>query len=646
MLTTSQTTTEFRPDIEGLRAIAVLLVMLYHFNAPFISGGYIGVDIFFVISGFLICRIVSSSVDGRHFSFFSFYQKRIKRLMPVLTLVSIVTVAVFSFFLLPQDYIFLLRSLRDLFGLTLNLFFAKEMQDYFAPDAASAPFLHGWTLSVEWQFYLLLPVLLVVLRRLVTANKLVWVLAAMTALAIAYSMQTVSANDNVYYYFGPRLFEFLIGALLAFISMGMSDRGSAWLQSIAISGMVLVSLYYTRATPFPGAAALIVCLFAAMFILARNTRTWVCTGPMRTVGRLSYSAYLWHWPVVALAYHQDIPLTGAAWLPLTLLVFVLSWLSYTLVEKPCRASQLSFSLSLVAFMLLPLVFTMAGVDHVRKHKGYPQRLGRAAQNAVRKIAQCHSENQKQCHDFKGDDLETCKISSSAGHTAALLTGDSHAGHYWQFVGLLAEDAGVNAYGMTASRCQALASASNTGRWVEDHCAAYNERIKALISDNNFAYVVIAQRWGSYLHLPNADNGDEAIVQRLMDRLQYAVNLITENGALPIFLLPVAEDGSDKNRCVYQKLSRRRPVKECDMPDARHTSKGLKLLSKGFAAIQTANPEVIIVDPRLAQCREGICASSYEKVPLYSDRHHLNPYGSHVLAETYLLSNPNPLNGLK
>ena len=355
-------TSSQRDDIQGLRAIAVLAVIVFHLNSQWLPGGFIGVDIFFVISGFLMASIKLRQEQRGPFSFVDFYAARMRRIVPAyLMLLTLITV-VMAVLLIPRDFASYSKSLTAALYFTSNRFFAAQ-SDYFAPAAHELPLLHTWSLAVEMQFYAVLPFMLVAVNRR-------WRVVVLTTIAITilgYSSYRLAAGYRQSEYFSllARIPEFLVGSLLAF---GSAQRhwAKATCNLAAGMGVLLTAASFgliSQQTPFPGAVALVPCVGAALIIAGRDSvvsRLLSCVA-LVWIGALSYSLYLWHWPVLAgLRYFLGTyRLSGGAVTVFVLLTTALSWLSYRYVELPLRSTAAPGKFSRNAALLGAALATMA-----------------------------------------------------------------------------------------------------------------------------------------------------------------------------------------------------------------------------------------------------------------------------------------------
>ncbi|WP_239683342.1 acyltransferase family protein [Eikenella corrodens] len=361
-LPTSHSSLSYRADIDGLRAVAVIAVILFHIHAKLLPGGFLGVDIFFVISGYLITTIIHKELIGQRFSLLNFYQRRAKRILPAFLFMLITCTAVGAWLLMPDDFLNYLRSLRSSLFFGANLFFAKS-GGYFDIDSAEKPLLHIWSLSLEEQFYFVFPLLMWLVHKYLPKYT-VHAVIAMIAASLLSGLAPYKAD--AYYLPQVRAYELLIGSLAAVVpdrykTPGKSLNPIAWLATI----VMLVCLCLPDGF-LPGKGyieRLAVCSAAAWLIAAGNGSRFnqlLAWKPMVAIGLISYPLYLWHWPVLALLRYVYMDSV----LPLNVIlvsmpgVVVASWVSYRLIENPIRHSK---KLSGKAFAGVMAVYFMLGV---------------------------------------------------------------------------------------------------------------------------------------------------------------------------------------------------------------------------------------------------------------------------------------------
>lgn len=446
---------KYRPDIDGLRAVAILSVLVFHLRPWRLPGGFVGVDVFFVISGYLISAIVFAEIAGGRFSVLGFYERRMRRIFPALFVMLILMTAVISFFLLPRELVDYSKSVIAAATSTSNFYFWQHSGYFDAP--LSKPLLHTWSLAVEEQFYILFPIFLLIARRFF-ASRLKHAVVILLFASLAASVVTVYYNPTTAFYMPyTRAWELLLGTVVAlgfFPRLRFAPvRNAATLLGIAMIGCSVVR--YSSETPFPGLAALLPCVGSALIIgagesgstLVGRALSW---RPMVFVGLISYSLYLWHWPVIILNdlglsvnFSALFPHNGGFLVQKSndameiLEWFVLATLSWRFVERPFRGHPrrierrplFALSAAVGAVLLLSAGALILG-------RGFPGRFpNRAAQVAsflslgdatLGQLGECVITADNRVNVF---DDSHC-LSTAPDKPTYLLLGDSHARALW------------------------------------------------------------------------------------------------------------------------------------------------------------------------------------------------------------------------
>jgi peptidoglycan/LPS O-acetylase OafA/YrhL len=486
-----------RLDIEGLRAVAVIAVLLFHLGFPQASGGFVGVDVFFVISGFLIGGIVVREADAATFRFGQYLVRRVRRIVPVM-LVVLATVSLAAIYLLlPNELADYASSLgySTVFAGNIHLWLHRGAY----AESDQEILLHMWTLGVEGQFYLVLPLIALALMKL--GRRALWcglaVLGAGSAVAALLLPPTAA-----FYLLPPRLWEFLLGMMLAITPLPFLH--SRWLrEGLAIAGFSLIvfaATAFDAATPFPGWRAAIPC-FGAVAIIAAGTYGTTMTGrvlilaPVRFLGKISYSLYLWHWPVIVLLL-LGLPagtLTPELQLVATLASFALAILSWRFVEEPFRRGGPQ-TRAVVAASAAGAVGLLALAGTLALTAGLPDRFSQRGREIaagldyplddVFRSGTCFIHHRSQSFD-----PESC-LFGSAQRREVLLLGDSHAANLWP--GLEHEFPGSAISQVTAAGCRP-ALAYKPGRYP--FCAELMRwAVDDYISGRSPHLVVLAARW--------------------------------------------------------------------------------------------------------------------------------------------------------
>ncbi|MEN5037350.1 acyltransferase family protein [Pseudomonas sp. TWI929] len=419
----------YRPDIDGLRAIAVLAVILYHFKVPFFSGGFVGVDVFFVISGYLITKGILSQQSKGRFDFGDFYTRRVRRLIPALLATIGASFVAAAFLFTPEDFKQMSGSTVYALAGISNFFFWMQ-SGYFDTAATVKPLLHTWSLSVEIQFYILWPLLLVGITRL-TQN----VLAATTAIFVAGAAAAyffLQHDVSGAFFLTPfRIHEFLAGALVVLVER---NKVNAALKELAyLAGLALVIapifLYSSNGTLFPGLAAIVPVAGAALMIFAGGGAkvAWPCRSWAATkIGEVSYSLYLVHWPIFVFASYVTLNgLKPLATTSLLLLTIALAIVLYALIEKPFRNKSKSkltgAEFSLATLSVSSIIIVMAASSWGQD--GWRWRLP----EAIRNIATVDKEKADKYVWGTHEQLTKAKFDNTSKKEKLLVIGDSQAG---------------------------------------------------------------------------------------------------------------------------------------------------------------------------------------------------------------------------
>ncbi|WP_418359225.1 acyltransferase family protein [Sphingobacterium detergens] len=334
----------FRDDIQGLRAVAVLLVFIFHLSASLLPGGFIGVDMFFVISGYLVTGIVYSKINKGSFSILDFYKSRVRRIVPAYLFLLVCVAIGASFLFISSDAQIFRRSLFWTLLFNSNNYFAA-LDNYFGATSSENPLLHTWTLAVEMQFYFILPIILLIVRN---KKVLVFLLSVITLGLFGYSTYGILNNGAQLMYFSlpSRMPEFLIGALAAIVKvedLQFIKKNSNIFAFLGISAILICACLFSEATPFPGATSLIPCLGTLALLISNRSKIndILSTKYLVYTGEISYSLYLWHWPVMAFYryYKNEYEFTISEKIVVLLATAIFSLISYYLIEHRLRKTK-------------------------------------------------------------------------------------------------------------------------------------------------------------------------------------------------------------------------------------------------------------------------------------------------------------------
>lgn len=485
-------TTHYRPDIQGLRAIAVLAVVLFHYNPALLPGGFVGVDVFLVISGYLIVRILLQKKAQPDYRLTAtlryFYFSRIKRIAPAYYAMLMLVSLLAAVLLLPKDLAIYEKGLDQALWFDSNSYFAS-FGDYFAPASHEQPLLHTWSLAVEVQFYLLAPFLVLLLPRRALKWVLLLFLVALTAIA-QYRLSTLGNQQATYYSLYARLPEFFMGGLVAVLSYSHTDKQYSGLAPTGLLLVLAAAMAQPRLGHFPGLPALLPMIGTALIlwhpalgvvqrVLGSRTMVWI--------GELSYSLYLWHWPVLALLRYYtgeqvlDMPF-GLLFLTLTLL---LATLSYYGLEVPLRGSTTGVRQAVGYGLLACAAFATASAMEKLDRLASPPPLPIQYQRYADPATICHGQIVGDC--LKGD------LSSNK---EVLVLGDSHAAMLNLFFDQLGKELGFRARIITASNCVTIPEFDylRIAEWARQPCLEQIEYAKKYLSKNKIIFLAALWNW--------------------------------------------------------------------------------------------------------------------------------------------------------
>ena len=662
----------FRPDIEGLRGVAIGCVLLAHGGLAIAAGGYVGVDVFYVISGFLITGLLMRELEREHrISLIDFYARRARRLLPMATLV-VAVVVLLSLVILPPA-----RQLTvsgDAIASSLyfaNWHFSAQSADYFAPLTETSPLQHYWSLGVEEQFYLAWPlvlmaaVLLLGPRVRVARGRAFVIALAITAASLLYSALYTEASPNqAYFSTFTRAWELGVGAILALVPIPrLGPRWAAALAGVGLAMIAAATLIYTDATPYPGLAALLPVLGAAAVILAGTSG--IASGPLRALGwtpvrylgRISYSAYLWHWPVLIVA--TELFGSLALWQGALAIAFALalSSLSYHAVERPFMRSRrlarpprrsLAFgaccaACGVIAALVLvraqPEIDTL-DADEVQgaaalAHQVEPQRKAKAlSPNPLRASADRSRASDDGCLVGR-EELQSPKCAYGPGKARAevVLFGDSHAAHFFPALERIAERRRWRVTVLTKMGCapaDALVWNARIGGPYEE-CVEWRGHALERMERERPDLVVLS---GASFYTVVEDGkrlSDSAAA--LEDGLVRTLKRIRRSGARVALIGDIPHAPFDVPDCVSENLD---ALDECAFPhsERRNTSEFDRRAAKRV-------PGVRLVEVTDALCPRGLCRAVIGDALTYRGSNHLTATFSRTLAPLLNRRLPDP-----
>ena len=630
-------TFSYRPDVDGLRAVAVLSVILFHLGASkYVKGGFVGVDIFFVISGYLISSIILTEIDAGRFTISGFYERRIRRIAPaLLAMLSAVSFLTFLKFL-PSPLILYCKSMLAALLSCSNFFFATQ-SGYFDGRPLDKPLLHTWSLAVEEQFYVVFPLLILILKKLIP-GRLKTILIALAALSFLSCLYVTHEQPTAAFYMPyTRAWELLIGTILSF---RLLPPLPAYLRNIlGLLGLTLIGLsviYLDGSTPFPGIAAALPTLGAASIICAGESGpNWVggflSLRPVVFIGLISYSLYLWHWPLIVLQNNLVLPdvsmqmFAGPHRLHLAIdisLCILLGYLSWRFVEQPFRKGNLKnipkwqlFRAAGFVFAAFALVATLPVLFH-----GFPSRFSADAIRVgsyldappadVDQEGKCTITTRARSSLTDNPSTSLIKngcLTKDAERRNVLVLGDSHAAALWHGIADARPDTRVMLVSMWG--CPILHVPS---LWPS--CMKLSQYVFDELAKNPVDELILCDRWS------------KPLLPALMDTIQWA-----HNHAIRVEVAgPVPEYDAPLPLLLENAIARKDP----SLPE-RHIDfefRDLDRVMKHGVADQGKTRYFSFFD---ALCGASRCieySDSANTIPLLRDTNHFTREGSEMIGE--------------
>ena len=627
-------TPKYRPDIDGLRAVAVLCVIFYHTGFAVFSGGYVGVDVFFVISGFLITTIIVREIGADKFSIAMFYERRMRRILPAIMTVVVFCLVAGFFLLEPGDF-------RDLaFSSIANNIFLSNVYfnfqaGYFDGPAEMKPLLHTWSLSVEEQYYLLFPLLLLLIAKFFNKKYLHFLIPILVASFVACVIGMNVDATAVFYLLPTRAWELCIGSVLAIAAIPPL-RHAIGRNAVALIGLALIvysNFLFDDETVFPGSSAAVPTIGAALIIYTGASGSTLVSRllsirPVVFIGLISYSLYLWHWPLIVFTkYYKAVDLSRKEELLLLVVMFVASVLSWRFVETPFRKKQLlatrkpMFIASFVATALL----IGAGIYIVSGGGDSEWRHWNTCEDAV---------------EDPDDWGPPCTLGAAGSEPSFMLWGDSHARSLASSVEVSASRNDVAGVVATHSACPALENMIRPGR---PECHDFNVAVLDYLSQRpGIETVILAGRWVFSLE-GSRYKDEEGDPSELIDR---SISGSDERSRRELF-----EAGLLGTISTLQGMGKRvvvvGPVPEVgyEVPAKNHiaqiTSQDVnamiaprldEFLTRNSAVLEILemieSKEIAVVRPAQVLCNDDYCEVALEDgTALYRDDHHLSTFGS-------------------
>ena len=641
--TTNQYHSTYRADIDGLRAVAVLAVILFHINKDLLPGGFIGVDVFFVISGYLISLIIIRDINTNKFSIAEFYRRRIKRIFPPLTVVLVVTIGLSQLILLPEDALAAAKSgLWSAFSMANVYFWLFQDTSYFATASNQLPLLHLWSLGIEEQFYIIWPFALLLFLRSRHKTHFFAVFGLIGILSYALGDFLFShAPSFVYYMLPTRAGELLLGGILAqfIIKKEKLEIPKVVVSIVSLLGLLMItgSLFLlSENNVFPGVRALLPTLGTAALILSGHYGNAAPNRLLKLkllswVGLISYSAYLWHWPILAFYRYGNFKMTFLSGTIIFFITLFIAWLSYAYIETPARNSKKTIKEVVIYYFLVPSVVVILGSVASISLRGYGLRWFSEEYRTTRTTM--HDQTRPAydydyvCQYWLAAEIETndpnCVIGNNKNISPkVILWGDSNAAHYIGILGTFANEAGFQFRNMEIGACPPIntdAAPFIPPARIQECNNSQKVMFEAL---NEYQVVIISASWAGYF---NQD--------KFMDAVFETVQSLADDGKL-IILLGKAPEHQDYDRLCQEKAISF-PGMICEYPNKPLNPHNMAIFdtNEKLRKFASQHPNVEYYDFNEFLCPNGYCSVYDENgYPLYYDNQHLSLDGSWRLGQ--------------
>lgn len=600
---------QFRTDINGLRAYAVLAVIIFHFNSQWLPGGFAGVDVFFVISGYLMTSIIFRGLSSQSFSLRKFYASRVKRIIPALLILVIILMVLGYFLIGPMSYRNLSKeSIRSLLFISNFLYWRDS--GYFDAGALSKPLLHTWSLSVEWQFYIVYPAILVICAKFLSIKTLKKIILSVTILSFGLATYFSHQSPTAAYFLLPtRMWEMLLGGLVFLYPLNIKKSNYKYL--LEFSGIILILLSFfiiSENTPWPGYMALIPTIGAFLLIQANGHSLLTRNFIFQKIGLWSYSLYLYHWPLVYLNHRYNLQMHVVTFIILT---FLFSLLSYYLIEK--RTWK-------VKTILITLLIILIPTYGVYKTKGAEFRV--PGKNGL-------TADQM----YGGGLFPQYQEANTSSHKEFdyVMVGDSVARQYANF--LVQNNHNIRTF--YGDACLFIPNYSvYLANQERKECTDFSQQFYNKFIDETFNKPIIwAQNWDGYTifakekqsqHFSESINQEEyfniilsdikAVADRNPQRRFYLVGLYVK-----------------PNYNVYECLSAQNLSKFAEICQEFIPYKDVKI-NHILQKIADQYSNIYFIDPSLAFCNNNGCQMITENQPMFTDLLHLSTYGADIIGK--------------
>lgn len=632
---------KFRYDINGLRAIAVLVVVIFHFLPTHLTGGFVGVDIFFVISGFLMTSIIFNGLQSQQFNLFRFYVARVNRIIPALAVLCLVLLLLGWFFLPPVEYRSLGKHAAGSISFISNILYWKE-SGYFDASSHEKWLLHTWSLSVEWQFYIIYPFILAILSKFIRINTLkILILISFITLFLLNIYLSINNATSSYFLLPSRIWEMLLGGIAFLYPFKLKRIQIKIINFIGLFLILASSLFISNNSYWPGYLALVPTLGAYFVLISNNQESFIAVNPVfQKIGLWSYSIYLWHWPVVVIGYYYNLENWYLYGIPLSL---IFGFLSYKFIESK---NFLMFSSWKNIFKIKPLwistiIFTL-GLS-VFMTKGFATHYSDQVRLTSLEVYNVNPHNCLITDQKKINQLPYCVIGNK-NNLKVIVVGDSHADAVVTAIISRLNLKNDGALVLTRAACPLVLNAKNNKS--DDTCYEENFRRVTTLKKYKDLPIIIIGAWNIYLNGQSdpklvTNNDNRPIMYFDKDKYMTRSNLldyfsknltttlceISSNNRVYI-TQPIPAMGRDIPKTMSKLLLNNQKNIDLSLPVRKYLEDNIEI--REIINNSAKNCGVTVLDPAEILCKGPSCIAQYNGRPIYRDGDHLSEYGNKLL----------------
>ena len=640
---------KYRTEIDGLRAAAVLPVIFYHAGFALFSGGFVGVDVFFVISGYLITGIIFEELKNGDFSIARFYERRARRILPALFAVLVASIPFAWIWMFPKELVAFSQSIEAVCLFVSNFLFWNQT-GYFAASAELKPLLHTWSLAVEEQYYIFFPPLMALVWKF-APRRLFHVLALLWVSSFGLSEWMAHAHPDANFFLLPsRTWELMSGALAVIWEKKYGTRTSDVLSFAGLTAILVAILSFTKDTPVPSFMALLPVTGAVLVVMFARSGTIagriLSIRPIVGVGLISYSAYLWHQPIFAFARIRLADDPGpAGYLLLVALSMIMAFLSWRYIERPWRRGAFS---ARTIFIMSPVIATILigiGVSGY-VNAGFPSRMPPGVGDIM------HYSRREARWDDCLDRVRNACVYGKGSSPGFAVWGDSHAHALVPGLDRLAEESGQSFALFTHNGCPSLVDIYRVD--AVSWCKAFNDAVIArLARDRSMKTVILASRYAVNIYGGTADFGpaekdrsamplistsstrrvSRAEAERIFaEKLSETVRKLEDLGKRVILVDPIPEVGYNVPRVLARNLLTGNAAQDFTRPYSYYAQRQ-RFIIKEIRSLADQY-HLAVIRPQDKLCDAQRCLTEVAGKPLYFDDDHLSVFGSNYIAPIF------------